>query len=142
MQCFGQWRRCSMEPIAYMYHDCTHPTDVRTLLHSALIVLAVDRRADLRGETELFTREQFDSEMKELRQQRDELVAALKDILQCPREQTSFGAAIRARAERNGFAAVAKAEGGAEARCRAARHQIRGDVDARSIDRRCVALRG
>lgn len=98
-----------MEPIAYMYHD---PTDVRTLLHSALIVLAVDRRADLRGETELFTREQFDSEMKELRQQRDELVAALKDILQCPREQTSFGAAIRARAERNGFAAVAKAEGG------------------------------
>lgn len=45
------------------------------------------------------------AELKELRQQRDELLAALKKVMECIKTYTSVGATLRAKA------AIAKTEG-------------------------------
>lgn len=45
------------------------------------------------------------TELKELRQQRDELLAALKKVMECIKTYTSVGATLRAKA------AIAKTEG-------------------------------
>jgi hypothetical protein len=43
------------EPVAYLYHDANTPKDAHPWLHSTMLVLAADRRPNLRGETPLYT---------------------------------------------------------------------------------------
>jgi hypothetical protein len=47
-------REPEQEPVAYLYHDASTPSDAHPWLHSTMLVLAADRRPGLRGETPLF----------------------------------------------------------------------------------------
>jgi hypothetical protein len=52
---YGIGARPEQEPVAYLYHDAQSAHDAHPLVHSTLLVMAIDRRPECRNETPLYT---------------------------------------------------------------------------------------
>ena len=65
----------AVRPVAYLYHDASTPEDAHPWLHSTMLVLAADRRPNLRNETPLLTLAQAEAMVVA---ERERICAAIK----------------------------------------------------------------